>query len=162
MKTLLLLCLLALVGCETTSEGNHSSDKISRETPVFIVLDTNDVLYPAGVLGEGGMEGLARRVRKYLVAYLGDHGVKITDTSSDTQPKLIVRIDTVETKVTSAMGAFSPIVKQDLRMKFNTKLNSGSGGVLFRSDSDESDESVDVLARKVAEKAGSKALRYFK
>ncbi len=178
MRTRFLLpiaVLITLVGCETEQPGDQGSAmpssgkapaqasfKIPKGTPVFIVLDTTDVLYPGSVLGEGGLEGLSRRVRKYLVNYLDEHGVKTAEADTGAEPKLIVKLDTVETKTRSDIGLFSPVVKQDIRMKFNVTMNSGDGARLFKFDGDESDESIDTLARKVGEKVGGRVPRYFK
>jgi hypothetical protein len=160
--TLLLLPLLAFIGCETVQPTSQGTPKMTKDTPVFVILDATDVLYPSSVLGEGGLDGLTRRIQKYLVKYLNEHGVKTTDRNTDSQPKLIVKVDTVETRSRSDIGLWSPVVKQDIRMKFNVAMNSDIGAVLFKFDGDESDESIDTLAKKVGERAGSRVPRYFK
>ncbi len=161
MKNLLIVISFAvLVGCVTEAP----TLQLSRATRVCVSVATDDLLYSTAVVSETAVQGVTRRIEKYLVNNLNDRGVQAgpSDTFKNGDAKLSVKVNTIETVTTTSIGAFSPIVKQQPKIKYTATLLAADGTTALNFDGEQDDESLDTLTKKIAEKVGDRVARCFR
>jgi hypothetical protein len=142
----------------------QSSKQISKDTRICVFMDTEDVLYTTVLVGDSGLQGVSRRIEKYLVKNLTDRGVKIEPSGAfgSGDAKLTVTLNTIETVATTSIGMWAPIAKQQPKIRYNATFVAGDGTTLFSIDDAQDDESIDVLTKKIAEKVGARVARCYK
>lgn len=159
-RTLLITLLAVLTGCAT----QVTTKQISKDTRVCIFSETDDLLYTQVVVGESAIQGISKRIEKYLVKKLDERGIKTgpSGTFKGGDAKLTVKLNTTETVTSGSPGLWVPIVVQKPKIKYTATLLSEDGTTLFSSDDERDDESLDTLAKKIGEKVSERVVKCYK
>lgn len=143
-----IIALLLFTGCAT----QVPTKLISRETNVCIFLDNDDVLDTLGV----AIQPVSARIEKYLVKDLSRRRINAKPASlfESGDAKLIVNINTIETRVTTKLGMWATVVDREPKIKYTATLLSGDGTTLFSINGTDYDESLDDVTGKIGRHIG--------
>jgi len=159
-RTFLIISLAVLAGCQTDAPA--SSKLMSKQTRACAFFETGNLLYTQG-LGEAGVPGLTKRIEGYLAKTLCQRGITIARSGAFNtgDAKLTVNLNTIETFTVSDIGVFSPVVRQQVRIKYGATLLSSEGTELLNFEDGQDDQSLDNLTKKVAEKIASRVAKCY-
>ena len=160
--TLLIVSLAVCTGCQTGGPTG-SSNRLPNTTRTSTFFETGDLLYTQG-LGEAGDGGFTKRIQGYLVENLSRQGIMTvgSDSFAAGDAKLIINLTTIEAVTVSDIGFFSPIVRQQPKVKYSAGLISGEGAWLFKFDDQQDDQSLDNLSKKIAVRIAGRVARCYR
>jgi adenosine/AMP kinase len=72
-----------------------------------------------------------------------------------------VNLNTIEAVTISDIGFFSPIVRQQPKVKYTVTFASSDGSTLFTFEDQQDDQSLDNLAKKIADKIAGRTARCY-
>jgi hypothetical protein len=159
-SAVLVASLWIFSGCDTFTPGKQ----ISKTSMVRIFLETDDLLSTPGVVADSGPQGIARRIEKYIVQDLKEHGIRTapSNPAPSEDATLTLTLNTIETVTATSPGFWAPIVRQQPKIKYAATFTSGDGGKLFSFDDQQDDESLDTLAKKIADKVAGRVVKCYK
>ena len=145
-RILLVIALLALIGCQTTS-------RMPKTAKTYIAFESSNLLYTGG-LGEAGVPGFTKRITEYLTSNLSRRGIVGSTVAGASEPsaKLTIDLTTIENATVSDIGFWAPIVRQQPKVKYTATFVSSEGATLFRFDAQQDDQSLDNLSKKIADR----------